>query len=243
MLDDLPGQPKGLVITRSGYQKGARDYALTHGILIYELREADYPPSLGITRGGWGKFRAVQMPLQGIISKTGEEDAVQGLYAMGFDVDVYTPEYSNIRFDVSKSWLKSEYPTTDTTDLKKFGCPTSMVLHEINLYDRDGVEVGNIASIFQKLGQDATKEGLDERRATHSFDSETFMQTNSRLVPRIKVNAVSVDIKIAHQHETRRGRMSNLAQWVLHDLNSNTSLWFGLAPSAAALLPNKTGST
>lgn len=39
VLDDLPGSPVGIFVTRTGYQSGARDYAATHGIKLYELRE------------------------------------------------------------------------------------------------------------------------------------------------------------------------------------------------------------
>lgn len=39
ILDDLPGSPVGIFVTRTGYQAGAREYATTHGIILYELRE------------------------------------------------------------------------------------------------------------------------------------------------------------------------------------------------------------
>src|ERR1017187_8716700 len=39
VLNDLPGQPKGIFVTRTGYQKSAKKYALARGILLYELRE------------------------------------------------------------------------------------------------------------------------------------------------------------------------------------------------------------
>jgi len=39
VLDDLPGQPRGIFVTRTGYQEGAREYAKKNGILLYELRE------------------------------------------------------------------------------------------------------------------------------------------------------------------------------------------------------------
>lgn len=39
VLDDLPGFPVGIFVTRTGYQSGARDYAASHGIKLYELRE------------------------------------------------------------------------------------------------------------------------------------------------------------------------------------------------------------
>jgi len=46
VLDDLPGQPRGIFVTRSGYQRGAKDFAAAHGIILYETRrtgkEAEY---------------------------------------------------------------------------------------------------------------------------------------------------------------------------------------------------------
>lgn len=39
ILDDLPGQPRGIFVTRTGYQSGAREYAEANGIKLYELRE------------------------------------------------------------------------------------------------------------------------------------------------------------------------------------------------------------
>lgn len=39
VLEDIPGQPRGVFVTRTGYQSGAREYAENNGILLYELRE------------------------------------------------------------------------------------------------------------------------------------------------------------------------------------------------------------
>lgn len=39
VLDDMPFQATGIFVTRTGYQKGARDLAKANGILLYELRE------------------------------------------------------------------------------------------------------------------------------------------------------------------------------------------------------------
>jgi hypothetical protein len=39
VLDDLPGQPRGVFVTRHGYQKGALVFAKAKGIDLYELRE------------------------------------------------------------------------------------------------------------------------------------------------------------------------------------------------------------
>jgi hypothetical protein len=39
VLDDLPGSPRAVMVTRTGYQRGARLVANAHGITILELRE------------------------------------------------------------------------------------------------------------------------------------------------------------------------------------------------------------
>jgi hypothetical protein len=38
VLADIPGQPRGIMVSKSGYQKGARGVASHHGIELYELR-------------------------------------------------------------------------------------------------------------------------------------------------------------------------------------------------------------
>jgi hypothetical protein len=39
VLTDIPGQPRGIMVSRSGFQEGARKVAEHHGIKLYELRE------------------------------------------------------------------------------------------------------------------------------------------------------------------------------------------------------------
>ncbi|WP_437338483.1 restriction endonuclease [Sorangium sp. So ce394] len=39
VLQDIPGQPRGIMVSRSGFQEGARSVATHHGIQLYELRE------------------------------------------------------------------------------------------------------------------------------------------------------------------------------------------------------------
>jgi hypothetical protein len=39
VLCDIPGQPRGIMVARSGFQEGARRVATHHGIKLYELRE------------------------------------------------------------------------------------------------------------------------------------------------------------------------------------------------------------
>ena len=78
VLDDIPGQPKGIFITRTGYQKGARTYAEHHGIELYELRsptDADFE----------GKVRTIHL-----------------------HIVVHTPSSSGFKPFFDKKWIASE---------------------------------------------------------------------------------------------------------------------------------------
>jgi len=39
ILQDIPGQPRGVFVTKTGYQKGAKEVAIAKGIILYGLRE------------------------------------------------------------------------------------------------------------------------------------------------------------------------------------------------------------
>ena len=61
ILQDIPGQPRGIFITKTGYQKGAREIAEKLNIVLYELRKPTYKD--------WeGKMRDLKIILHGICS-------------------------------------------------------------------------------------------------------------------------------------------------------------------------------
>ena len=58
-MQDIPGQPRGIFITKTGYQKGAREIAEKLNIVLYELRKP--------TDKDWeGKMRDLKIILHGI---------------------------------------------------------------------------------------------------------------------------------------------------------------------------------
>ena len=50
VLQDLPGQPRGIMVAANGYQKGARELATACGIALYELSEE---PAVAVVTTGW----------------------------------------------------------------------------------------------------------------------------------------------------------------------------------------------
>ena len=230
ILDDLPGQPRGIFVTRSGYQAGAKEFALAHGILVYELREAEEEAPVPLTVGGWANIKLVRMPLHGTVKCVGEEANIENIYAVGFVWDVCTPQFSEMKFDVSQSWLKQEYPEKDLSDAKRVDfAPTP--LNEIFLYNQDGVVVGNLHELFLRMAGVMKEQSVDQKWISHAFTEPTFIRVASLDIHQLKVDAVSVKVEIQHSHHTRRAKMSNFAQLVLHQLNSDQKLWFAATPS------------
>lgn len=59
ILQDIPGQPRGIFITKTGYQKGAKEIAEKLNIVLYELRKP--------TDKDWeGKMRDLKIIIHGI---------------------------------------------------------------------------------------------------------------------------------------------------------------------------------
>ena len=63
IIEDLPGQPRGIFITRTGYQQGALDVAKANGIITYELREP--------TEKDWeGRIKTVILRIKAYVPNT-----------------------------------------------------------------------------------------------------------------------------------------------------------------------------
>lgn len=63
ILEDLPGQPRGIFVTKTGYQSGSVETAKSNGIILYELREP--------TDADWnGRIKTIHLNLQAYIPKT-----------------------------------------------------------------------------------------------------------------------------------------------------------------------------
>lgn len=85
ILNDIPGQPKGIFITRTGYQEGAKKIAEANGILLYELREP--------TERDWeGRIKDINIKM-----------------------NVTVPQVKNIQVNFDRDWILKEKTEKDIT--------------------------------------------------------------------------------------------------------------------------------
>lgn len=78
ILDDLPSQPRGVFVTRTGYQSGAREFAEKMGIILYELREPT------------------------------DEDKADWIQIFDISISMFMPHFEIIRLEQDDEWNCSE---------------------------------------------------------------------------------------------------------------------------------------
>lgn len=90
VLDDLPGQPRGIIVTRTGYQAGAKQVAESNGIELYELRKPE------------------------------PKDLAGRLLKIGINFSFFTPSIEITAVEADTEWLRStgfngdvRFPATD----------------------------------------------------------------------------------------------------------------------------------
>jgi len=220
VLGDLPGQPRGIFVTRTGYQQGAKDYAAAHGIILYELAELPRP-HITITPLGWVQliveFRSFKLP-----PDSPGQGPVEEL-AMGLRSAVFQPHYSSFLFQIDSAWFNKNFADgTDATQIELNTLPNP----EVIFYDQDLTPKCTLDEVVrQELGimKDAK---LDRKHVEHVFIGETFLgppQTNDIFV---KVNKVAFDLDIQVTVTPARFNLSNFVQFVLREIPSEKTRTF-----------------
>ena len=225
VLDDLPGQVRGVFVTRTGYQKGAKDFAAAHKIILYELGELrELPPkkNLTLTPLGWliakADIRSFSIP-----SKNPEEKPVEEL-AMGINMTVFNPRFSNLMFEIDGTSFRHNVPASER-DNGKFKLHTLPFLETI-LYDQNHASVGNLDAIVRKELAIIKGEKLDRKHVVRVFDGDTFLGPSITGGYFIKTNKVSFDVEIEVAERPPHFNLTKFVQFVLREIPSDKTLTF-----------------
>jgi len=227
VLDDLPGQPRGIFVTRSGYQRGAKEFAAAHGIVLYELDEPRMRPNTTITTLGWIKyeaeFRSFKVP-----ATNPEHEPVEEL-AMGLKTTVYEPRYSNIQFEVDSAWF-AQNPATSQMDKFRIELHPLPIV-EVILYDQNQASATNLEAVVREEIAIVKDEKPDRKRVVHVFTGDTFIGPPCTDGPFIKINKVSFDLEITVTATPAHFDLSRFVKLVLREIPSDKTRTF-LAPKA-----------
>ncbi len=192
VLDDLPNQPRGIFVTRTGYQQGAKDFAAAQGIMLYELDEPPPKKNITITTLGWfnlaPEIRSFKVPAPDPGGGTVEQ------LSMGMKATIFEPRYSNFAIQIDSTWFASN-PDTANIDKSSLSLRPLPVL-EVNLYDQNRSPIGNMEALVRQEVDLMKSEKLNQKHIEHTFDTPTFLGPESTGNLFLKINKVTLDLEI-----------------------------------------------
>jgi hypothetical protein len=157
VLDDLPGQPRGAFVTRTGYQRGAKDFAAAHGIILYELGEPAKRPNMQVTPLGWILYK-VELRTFKVPSKNPDEGLIDEL-GMGVNTTVFQPVYSSFAFQIDSPWFDRNLPDLDRSKIKLNTLPNA----EVIFYDQNHDPTSTLDEIVRQEIAIMKEEKLDPK--------------------------------------------------------------------------------
>jgi len=212
----LPNQPRGIFVTRTGYQQGATDFAAVQGIILYELDEPPPKKNITITTLGWfnlaPEIRSFKVPAPDPGGGTVEQ------LAMGMKATIFEPRYSNFAIQIDSTWFASN-PDTAHIDKSSLSLRPLPVL-EVNLYDQNRSPIGNMeALVRQELGL-MKSEKLSQKHIEHTFDTPTFLGPESTEDLFLKINKVTFDLEIVVTERPPHFNLPGFVKLVLREIPS-----------------------
>ena len=192
VLDDLPNQPRGIFVTRTGYQQGAKDFAAAQGIILYELDEPPPKKNITMTILGWSnvapEIRSFKVPALDPGGGTVEQ------LAMGLKWTIFEPRSSNFVIHIDSTWFASNPDTVhiDKSSLSLRPLPD----REVIFYDQDRSPIGNLEALLRhELGL-MKSEKLNQKYIDHPFDTPTFLGPEVTGDLFLKIKKVTYDLEI-----------------------------------------------
>jgi hypothetical protein len=196
ILEDLPGQPKGIFVTRTGYQKGAQAFASAHGILLYELREPN-------DRDWEGKIKDI------IINGTS-----------------YVPSAKDIKLNYDIDWAKLEKVKLNIPSDKRVDIDIADQANNLHLINDRSEKVCTVHDIVKKLYPGSSFIELSPTLVTHIFDTATFILTNNQEFPRIKLISIEATISVTANKSEIKIEGDNIIGFILKDALNGTEKMF-----------------
>jgi Restriction endonuclease len=222
VLDDLPSQPRGVFVTRTGYQQGAKQFADEQGIDLYELDEPPPKKNISITTLGWCKFtaefRTFKVPAPDPSGGTVDQ------LAMGLKATIFEPRYSTFAIQIDSTWLSTN-PDTAHIDKSSLSLRPLPVL-EVKLYDQNRLAIGNMEAIVRQELDLMKSEKLDQKHIEHTFDTPTFLGPESTGDLFLKINRVTFDLEIVVTERPPHFNLPGFVKLVLRKIPSQKEQHF-----------------
>lgn len=195
VVDDLPGRPIGLYITKTGYQSGAKQFAKDNDILLYEFRHP--------TEDDWkGKMKTIQINLIGIWNS-----------------------FSSPEIEVDSQWIILERQKMRLPNLPKNSkFLISGYENEIFLCDELKNKLISLYELKTKLSNEYLKNNPECKsfKIQKTFDTLTLLTTMNEEMPYVKINKISYDVTVNQHHKKIVVDGASIVKFILKNLQDGT---------------------
>ena len=221
VLDDLPGQPRGIFVAKSGAQQGAKKFAKANGIALFELKEAIEPPPIVLElKPGTTLVAHLEAKPENDYQKA----------------TIYELYFSELSYLGDIGWLKeqNERLGAETVERALQWSGQTSIEEESFLDDQKSIAC-TLNSIVKELSEQIKDEYVGELEESHVFaktvtkifSEPTWVRNASTILPFAKVNAVSLKISVEKQREYQMPyRPVGFTRFVLTDIQDDKTRSF-----------------
>jgi len=196
VLADIPGQPRGIMVAKTGFQKGAEDIARKSGVILYTLREPKVDAD-------WdGLIREIHITINALV-----------------------PQIEEVNIDFDADWIKAEkirlgIPVDEEIKINALG-----ETGRYWTCDENGtpLQTGrNIIDLIFRTFQSTE----DPQQVRYEFPENTyfFVEGDTRF-PHIKVRALSPTIShITHTNTLAPLKADDITSFILNDVLADSKV-------------------
>ena len=166
VLDDVPGQPRGIYVTRSGYQKGALTLANACGIELFVLQPRPPVPPIQITTFGFAKAAMKSVPVS--------DEA-----PLGWMVEFisYEPEFTDLKLRIDVNVMNNnghqlQAKLGSPESVFQFSCP----LRDILLYDLADEQFSHLDDVVRPILRNLKRGPNFQGNVSHDFKDPTYIR-------------------------------------------------------------------
>jgi hypothetical protein len=193
VLEDLPKQPRGIIVTKKGFQKGSKGFATHHGIKLFELKEEGEQISITLDsflfQLTYGSFVNLEVSLEEQCLKT----------------TVYTVKCTEPKIHLNDSWVKRKIKILGNDAV-------SNALKDIpnlnqNLFNANYQQIetagqillNDIESIQEEAKLKLKVDEIYKKDLNHNFTSPTYFSTKAPFLQYIRIQSIGLNVEITQK--------------------------------------------
>jgi len=196
VLADIPGQPRGIMVAKTGFQKGAKDIAKRSGIILYTLREP-----------------TIDADWKGLIRQ------------IHIRINILVPQLDNVSLELDGKWIATQKMRLGipVDEAIKFDLPSDTDPYWTCDDNGTPLETGHdiIQAIFRKF---QSTENLQKIRYEFPENTYVFVGGDARF-PYLKIQAIVADIwHITRTNDLAPLKADDITSYILHDVLAGSSV-------------------